>query len=164
MEKVFSTPRLRKFKNHIEKALDVKIYFEDDTAMIEGEGLESYTSLSVIEALNFGFDFNVAIQLKNEDYMIEKLNLRRYVREGRISTVKGRIIGLKGKTKKILSRLSDCDIALKDNIVAIIGKTSDVDICARAVRSLIQGSPHSSVYAFLEKNRKMKKENIEDEI
>jgi ribosomal RNA assembly protein len=158
MEKVIATPRLKKFKNHLEKELHIKITFEGENAEIEGEGINAYTALSVIEALNFGIDFNAAMHLKNEDFMMEKLNLKRYVRPARLSTIKGRIIGLGGKTKRVIAGLSDCDIALKDNIVAIIGRTSDVDTCARAIRSLIQGSPHSSVYAFLEKSRKIKKE------
>jgi len=158
MEKVIATPRLKKFKNQIQNELHVKITIEGENAEIEGEGINEYTALSVIGALNLGFDFNVAISLKDEDFMMEKLNLKRYVKPSRLTTIKGRIIGLGGKTKRIIAGLSDCEIALKDNIVAIIGKTSDVDICARAIRSLIQGSPHSSVYAFLEKSRKIKKE------
>jgi len=162
MERIVSTPRIKKFKRRLEKALSIKIHFLEDTAEIEsiGEsGIEEYTALSVIEAMNFGFDLNIALQLKNEDYMMEKLNLRKHVRSSRISTIRGRIIGLGGKTKRIIADLSDCGIALKDNIIAIIGKTDDVKVASRAVTLLMQGSPHSSVYAFLEKNRKIRKED-----
>ena len=162
MEKIVLTPRIRKFRHQLEKALNITIHFMGDTADIEGEGIEKYTALSVIEALNFGFDLADVLQLKSEDYMIEKLNLKKHVRSSRVSTIKGRIIGLGGRTKKIIAGLTDCSIALKDNTVAIIGKTSDVEIAKSAILSLIHGSPHSSVYTFLERNRKMKKE--EDQI
>jgi ribosomal RNA assembly protein len=160
-EQVIATPRIKKFKQQIEKALNVKISFSGDNARIEGEGFEEYIALSVVEALNYGFELPIALHLKNEDYMMEKINLRKIVRPSRIQTIKARIIGLDGKTKRIISELTDCEVAIKDKIVAMIGKTEDVGIAKRAVTSLIQGSPHSSVYAFLEKNRRIMKEKID---
>jgi ribosomal RNA assembly protein len=160
-EQVLITPRLKRFRRQIEKALDVEITFEGDTAKIEGDSFGEYTALSVIEALNYGFDLATAMQLKHEDYMMEKINLKQLARPSRLSTIKGRIIGLKGKTKKLIAQLSDCEIAVKDSIIAIIGATSDVDVVLRALKSLIQGSPHSSIYAFLEKNRKIRKEKVD---
>jgi ribosomal RNA assembly protein len=160
-EQVFATPRLKKFRKQIENALDVKITIEGDMANIEGESFGEYTALSVIESLNYGFDLPIALQLKNEEFMMEKLNLKRLTRPSRLATIKGRIIGLGGKTKRLIAELTDCEIAIKDNIIAIIGRTSDVDITKQAISSLIHGSPHSSVYAFLEKNRKIRKEKVD---
>jgi len=161
MEKVIATPRVKKFRKSLEKSLNVKITVENDIAEIEGEGYEEYIALHVIDALNFGFEFNAAMQLKHEDYMLEKINLKKLARPSRLATIKGRIIGLKGKTKSLISELSGCDLAVKDSTVAIIGNTEDVDVAKKAVTSLIQGSPHSSVYAFLEKSRKIRKEKID---
>ena len=95
--------------------------------------------------------------------MLEKVNLKDFVRTSQLRRVKGRVIGEKGKTKKVIAELTDCAIVIRDYSVAIIGKTVDVAMTVKALRSLIRGAPHSKVYAFLERSRKIRIEKKEEE-
>ena len=57
---------------------------------------------------------------------------------------------------------------MTNHTVAIIGQTNNVEIASRAIESLIRGSPHSSVYRFLEKSKahlkEIDKEDVEEMI
>jgi ribosomal RNA assembly protein len=160
MEKIFVQypQKIMRIKKRIEKTLDVKITGIDDEIDVEGEGENEYVASMVIGAIDIGFDSRVALLLQDPEYIIEKINLKSYVKPSRMSTVKGRLIGRKGKAKNRLAQLTGCDIVIKNHTVVILGLTNDVDIASKAVRSLIKGSPHSSVFAFLEKSRKIGKE------
>ena len=170
MEKIFlrRPERVMNVRKKLEKALKVKIIGSGNEIEIEGEGMDEYDASVVLNAIDIGFNPRVALLLKDPDYMIEKINIKDYVRHSRVSTVKGRLIGREGKAKAQLANLTDCDIVVFDNTIAIIGLTEDVDIASKAIRSLIKGSPHTSVFQYLEKYRKIKKEKellgIEDKI
>ena len=150
--------RVLNVRKKLEKALNVKIKGDTDEIEIEGEGMDEYTAAIVLDAIDLGFAPRVALLLRDPEYIIEKINIKNYVRYSRVSTVKGRLIGREGKAKNQLANLTDCDIVIFDNVVVIIGLTEDVDIASKAVRSLIKGSPHTSVYQYLEKFRKIRKE------
>src|SRR3989344_810892 len=69
--------------------------------------------------------------------------------------IKGRIIGTKGKTLKILTDLSDNFFELddKNNRVGIIGNPENIQTSHTAIISLIKGSKTGNVYTYLEKHR-----------
>lgn len=166
MEKLFikEIRRIKKVKDQLEKSLDIKLNITKDEIEIEGkEGLSEYVAKRVMEALELGFEINSALQLKNDEFMFEKLNLKSHVRTSRLKTIKGRLIGEKGRAKEVISELTDCDIAIKDYDVGIIGRTSDVDVALHAIKDIIQGSPHAKVYAYLEKSRKIRMFRVEEE-
>ena len=166
MEKIFikEIGRIKKAREDVEKALKVKMVFGSEGIEITGKDVVSeYTALRVIEALNQGFNVNSALQLKNEDYMFEKVNLKDRIRVSRLKTIKGRIIGEKGRAKDVMSELTDCDITVKDYIVGIIGKAVDVDVAVHAINELANGAPHSKVYSYLEKSRKIRILKLEEE-
>jgi len=160
MEKIFvkNPKKILRIIRKLEKSLEVNISVADNEIDVEGEGMEEYVASLVIEAIDIGFEPRVALLLRDHEYIMEKINIKGYVRVSRLSTVKGRLIGRKGKAKNQLAHLTGCDIVIKDNTVAVIGLTEDVDVASKAIRSLIKGSPHSSVFAFLEKARKIGKE------
>jgi ribosomal RNA assembly protein len=161
MEKIFLKypGKIMKIKRKLEKALDIKISKIGEEIVIEGEGMQEFEALQVLEAIDVNFHTKVALLLRDPDYIFEKINLKDYVRQSRLSTIKSRIIGTKGNTKREMSILTDCEIIINDNTVYIIGLTDDANIASKAIRSLIKGSTHSSVYAFLEKARRIRKEH-----
>ena len=162
---VENTNKIKKHRKEIEKSLQVKLNISDEGIEIESKKDDAYSEYlaeNMIEALQYGFRFEQALKLKNEDFMIEKINLKKHVRPSRLKTVVGRIIGEKGRTKEIIMEMTGCDIAIHDYNIAIIGETDDVGIALQAIRSLIHGSPHSSVYAYLERSRKFMKYREED--
>lgn len=157
--------RILKYRKDIEKSAKVRLNITKGEIEIDSDdAYEEYLARRIIEALNYSFDFQSAVKLKSENFMMDVIRIKEAVRPSRIKTVLGRLIGEKGRTKKIISELSDCSIAIKDYDIAIIGTTTDVPLAIHAINSLIHGAPHSSVYAYLEKNRRLKRYEDEMEI
>jgi len=82
--------------------------------------------------------------------------------ESDIRRVKGRIIGMEGKTRKIIEELTDTNICVYGHTVSIIGDIEQVQAAREAIQMLINGSPHNIVYRFLHrKRRELKKRTLE---
>ena len=79
-----------------------------------------------------------------------------------MKSVLGRVIGERGRTKQVISEMTGCAVSIKDYTISIIGDTEDVSLARHAVQSLIRGAPHSNVYAYLERNRRLKRIKEED--
>ena len=92
--------------------------------------------------------------MTSEDYMLESISIKSISKRKNISQIKARIIGTKGKTLKLLSELSECHIALHNNIVSIIGTFEKIKIAESAIKNLIKGSKQANVYFYLEKHKK----------
>lgn len=156
--------KIRKLKRRLESALNANLIFSGEKVSIESkkdDALAEYYGEKILEALDFGFDFASAIQLKKEDFMFEKIHIKDYVRQSRLRAVRGRIIGKEGRAIKVLSQLADCRMKIFDYDVGVIGKTEDVDVCILALKKLIGGAPHSKVYAFLERSKVLKRERLD---
>jgi len=146
-------PRITKNKKKLEKVLGVKITNRGKEIYLEGPAENEFISEKVIEALDFGFPYGTAIEIKTDDLMFEILNIKEYTKQKNLERIRGRIIGTKGKTLKVLSDLTHCYIELKDNKVGIIGEPEFIKTAQDAIILLIQGSKTGNVYAYLEKHQ-----------
>lgn len=157
MEKIFlASSQIRKIvmtKERLEKELSVKIISRRNFIQVDGGALEEYDALQVLKAISFNFDINISLLLKDPEYMLQTIQVKNYTKKNqrRLSQVKARVIGKKGKALKNISQLTNCEIKLHDNTVAILGRVNDVELAASAIISLIKGSEHSNVYARLER-------------
>ena len=163
MEKILASQRinkvLKKSRQKLEKELKVRLSEEKGFIVIDGKDAYAvYIARNILDAIELGFEEGSALMLLNDDCMFEKINLKDYARPSRIKTIRGRVIGREGKAKKVLQDLTDCSIVIHDNTIGIIGKTENVDLAVRAIKSLIRGSPHSTVYTFLERNQRVLKD------
>ena len=70
------------------------------------------------------------------------------------------IIGKAGKARETIEELTECSISVYGKTIAIIGFCDNVSVCKRAVESLLSGSPHASIYKWLEKNRKAARQGM----
>ena len=165
MEKIFfeRTGKIRENQERLEKSLNIKIKFEKGDIELRGDSINIYTAKKVLEALSMGFSLEDALLLKKEDHLLGKINMKDFVRQSQLNRVKGRVIGIKGKAKKVISDLTDTAMVIRDYDIAIIGRTVDVDITIKALLLLIRGAPHSKVYNFLERNRKLREFKKEEE-
>ena len=157
----------KKNKKRLEEALGITIEIHDNIVEINSRkgALDEYLVSKIIEALALGFDIFLALKLKDMDYELKKIDIKYYVKPSRVNAIKGRIIGQKGKTKKVIERLSECNIILADHVVAILGKVENVEMTYPAIIALIRGSPQSKVYALLEKGHEkiqLDEEDIEE--
>lgn len=157
----------------LERALNVTITVavQDGIATITAKSRQSsltssfdeYIALKAIEALTLGFDVNVALQLKDTDVVLNKIDIKARARRGKPEIIKGRIIGKQGKTKRYIESLTNCNIAFSRYVVGIIGKVEAVEAATEAIEALIRGAPQSRVIANLQQKR-AKLKQLEQEV
>ncbi len=168
MERVFvkEIRKIKGLKAKIEKAFNVELKITRTHIEVTGkdeDGFSEYMAGKAIEAIGMNFIPETALLLKNAEYMFEKVDIKDHVKQSRVTAVKGRTIGRGGKAKLVLERLTNCEIEVKGHYIGIIGKAADVTLAINSIIKLIQGSPHSKVYAFLERHQQLRKERIDEE-
>ena len=148
-------PRIVKNKRYLEKDLAVELSIKGAEIDISGEPEDEFTAEKIIEALDLGFPYRVAMLIKEEDFILQVINIKDHTRRRDLIRIKGRIIGTKGKTLKLLTDLSDNFFELddKNNRVGIIGNPENIQTSHTAIISLIKGSKTGNVYTYLEKHR-----------
>jgi KH domain-containing protein len=155
MKKIISEKIIRIIKNkkNLEKELDVLLEINGKEVSISGEPENEYVAERVIEALDFGFPFSDALNIKKEEYLFEILNIKEFTNQKDFERGRGRVIGKDGKALKTISNLSNCHVELSGNKLGIIGDSESIRNVEEACKLLIKGSKHSNVYAYLEKHR-----------
>ncbi|MEM0216960.1 MAG: KH domain-containing protein [Candidatus Bathyarchaeia archaeon] len=159
-------------KKQIEKALNVELQIESDSGGVTITLAENFNDPSVlfrakevVTAIGRGFSPENAFRLiREEDAVLEIIDLRSIFgkSESDIRRVKGRIIGAEGKTRRTIEELTDTSISVYGHTVGIIGGFEQVQIAREAIKMLIEGSQHSTVYRFLHKKRHELKKNMLD--
>lgn len=144
-------------KNKIESALNIKITNKGKNLFVKGKPEDEYIFLKVIDAINLGFSVERALLLKDENIILQTINIKNVTKKHNLEEIRGRIIGTKGKTLKNLNNLTDCAISLKDNQIGVIGNSEDVEVAVQALSSIIQGSRQGNVYSKIEREKKKKR-------
>ncbi len=115
---------------------------------------------NIIEAISYGFDYNDAQNLRNDNYTLEIIDLRDYVdkyKAKHVNRVKARIIGEDGRAKRVLQELTDTNIVIGDKYIAILGFYENVKIAREALEMLIRGRQHATVYRWIQNWRRENK-------
>ena len=159
-------------KRNIEQKLMVKLEIEGEhgeVTIILDEKAEDKSMLfrakDVVTAIGRGFSPEHAFRLiRDEDAVFDMIDLRTIFgrSESDIKRIKGRIIGMNGKTRRIIEELTTANVAVYGHTVGIIGTFEQVEAARGAIQMLIEGSQHHSVYKFLaNKRRELKKQMLE---
>lgn len=159
-------------KKLLERMLSVNLEVESDTGGVTiflKEGAEDPSSLlrakDVVTAIGRGFSPEHAFKLiQDENAVLDIIDLRTIFgrSESDIRRIKGRIIGMEGKTRKTIEELTDTHISIYGHTVGIIGNIENVQVAREAVQMLIEGRQHATVYGFLHrKRRELKKSMLE---
>ena len=74
--------------------------------------------------------------------------------------LRGRIIGKAGKAREQIENLTGAEISVFGKTVAVIGGVEQTKTAIAAIDMIIEGLPHESVFAFLDKKKKEAKANI----
>jgi len=158
METVFvgKIREIRKLRIDLEKKLNVKIKILGNKITVVGAPLNEYDAVKVFDAVHFGFSVRKALLLKQEDFVFRKIHIKDYTKRN-LRDVKARLIGKYGKTRKIISEISGCEILVNDSEVGIIGYVENVEDASVAIISLIKGSKQTNMYKYLEKMNKTHK-------
>lgn len=149
-------------KRRLQKKARVHITVDSKTGdvSIDGENsVDVFNIKPVIKAIGRGFNPDIAEKLLNEEYSIEIIDIENYCRKTKndICRVRSRLIGTQGKARMNIERLTNTNIVVYGKTVSIIGKYENVDLARQAMINLLNGSPHSHVYRFVEMKHKDKK-------
>ena len=148
-------------KAEVEKRTGVRIMVdseEGDVTVDHSKAKDPSVVLPVIDfvaAVGRGFSPEKATMVLEDDWYLEVVDIREYVgkKPAHIARMRARVIGTKGKTRRLFEELTGVYMSVYGNTVALIGDTLQLDIARRALDMLLSGSEHSAVYRFLEGKR-----------
>jgi ribosomal RNA assembly protein len=108
----------------------------------------------IVQAMARGFSEERAFHLLDDDAYIEILDIKDFARSrNRVAQVRARLIGTRGKTRRIMEELTGVDVSVWGHTVAMIGGAFEMAIAREAMIMLLRGSEHKTVYRFLERKR-----------
>jgi len=140
----------KKLLDQLQDFYKVKITINEEI-IIDGESLDIFQTKIILKAFGRGFEMNDALNLLDEEYCLEIINLADYTKsKNRINTLKSRIIGTRGKTKKYIEEYSNVKIAVFGKTISIIGKWNKINTAIKAIKMLIEGCSHNRLYKWLE--------------
>lgn len=146
-------------KRAIEEYTHTKIHVNGEEIRIERKNenypLGELIARNIVLAIGRGFSPEKAMELLDEECIIQIIDLKEYARNRNdLVRIKGRVIGREGKAKKKIEEMTETYISVYGKTVAIIGKPDNVKIAYDAVKMLIGGAMHSTVYRYLERVKK----------
>lgn len=148
-------------KKRIEKMGSVKLKIgRDGRVEISGEKpYEEYKALNVVKAIGRGFNPDIAMKLFNDEFYLKIIDLRSILpTEKAMRRQKGRIIGERGKARRMIEECSGASISVYGHTVGIIGMLDEVSLAEEAIEGIIEGKSHARVFATLQKAKKRMKE------
>lgn len=108
----------------------------------------------IVQAMARGFSEERAFRLFDEDSYLEILDIKDFAHsKNRVVQIRARLIGTRGKTRRLIEELTGVDVSVWGHTVALIGGTFEMAIAREAVVMLLRGSEHKTVYRFLERKR-----------
>ncbi|MFA5141484.1 MAG: KH domain-containing protein [Candidatus Woesearchaeota archaeon] len=144
-------------KKKIEETTHTKLIIDSKEGDVTIEGSDPLGLLSareIVKAVGRGFNPEVALLLLKPDYILNMINLNDFTKNANtLNRIKGRVIGKDGKTRNIIEDHTETYISVYGKTIAIIGEPENVTTARKAVEALLTGSPHASVYKWLEKKR-----------
>jgi len=147
-----------KTKKQIEKAGKIKLQINTKEGLVKIRSKDPFGLLlgrQVVEAIGRGFNPEIAQKIFKEGICFELINLRDYTKSKKgLERLRGRIIGTKGKTKRIIQRYTGTEISIFGKTIGIIGPVEGVQIARRAIEMLLSGCRHGTAYRFLEREAK----------
>jgi len=159
---VTNVSKIKKAVPEIENQIKVNIGFGKDRVTVTGNEFNEFLTEKIIEAVDFGFDVDDALLLKNEDFCLEFVHVKGNTRRKNLKDVRARIIGTKGKARKTIEKLTGAAIVINENTVGVIVDSEHLDATIQAIESLIHGSKHGNVFAYLEKQNVARRQMDDD--
>ena len=155
--------KIKKAVPVIEKKIKIKISFgKSNNIIIKGGELNEYLAEQILEAIDFGFDVEDALLLKNQDFILEFIDIKAHTHRKNLKEIRARLIGTKGKALKTIQKLTGCVMVIHSNQVGVIVDSEHLDSTVQAIASLIRGAKHANVFAYLEK-RNVERRKFDEE-
>ena len=140
-----------KIKRRLERLAQckIKVNSKEGDVIIEGEDpLKAYVLVSVVKAIGRGFNPQIAEKLFDEDCCFEIISIKDYSgkSKNKEQRLKGRVIGEKGKTRRLMEEITQTRICVYGKTIGIIGGVERVNVARKGVEDLLKGSRHGPVY------------------
>ncbi|MFP4006308.1 MAG: KH domain-containing protein [Candidatus Hadarchaeia archaeon] len=155
-------------KEEIEDKMDVDLEYDSESGMVmikgeKGSPLNVIKAQSVIKAVGRGFSPQKAYQLFDDENFLEILDVTDFSgnSEKAKRRLKGRVIGRNGRTRELIEEYTGTSLSIYGKTISCIGISEDVEIAREAIEMLLNGTPHSAVYNFLENKRREEKKPLE---
>src|SRR3989454_12747168 len=119
-------------------------------------------AVRVVEAIGRGFSPQRAHRLLGEEVAFEVIDLRDFAGKSvnALGRIRGRIIGMNGKSRRVIEELTGCYLSVYGRSVALIGEPTEMRLAMEAVEMVGWGSPPRTVYNMRQKasnERKMER-------
>lgn len=157
-------------KRKIEKALNVKMSINSRTGSVEiiqrpdtPDPTSTFNARNIVNAIGRGFSPEAAFRLLNDGEILRVIDLRDHFGKSvsDIQRIKGRIIGKKGRTRTLIENLTGVALSVYGHTISIIGDPTQLEAAMGAVKMLIEGRLHKTVYSYLyRKRRELKEEKM----
>ncbi len=150
-------------KKQLEESCHVSLEVDGETGEVtvrssSPEEGDPFKALTVVEAIGRGFSPQRALRLLEAETVLEVMDLRDFGKsDNSLERIRGRIIGLKGKSRRVIEELTKCQVSVYGRTVAIIGDVSEAKLAKEAISMLASGSRHRSVYNMLQRARTKRK-------
>ena len=150
-------------KQRIEESCAVEILVDGKSGEVTVKSTspeaDPFRAQNVVEAIARGFSPQRALKLLDPEMALEVMDIRDYAgkSENNLERIKGRIIGLRGKSRRVIEELTKCDVSVYGKTVAIIGDPTELRLAKDAIERLAAGSQHKSVYNMLQRARTKRK-------
>lgn len=156
-------------KKAIEEKLCVRLGIDSNDGVVTiqlakpveegGDPAALFKARDVVTAIGRGFSPERAFRLFDDDAILSIVHIDDYVGKNanNLMRVRARLIGTKGKTRKIIEENAHVYVSIYGDTVAIIGEPEDVNAAKEAVIRIITGSPHSAVYKMLDEYAQRRK-------
>jgi len=151
-------------KRRIEKATGVQLVIDSTTGEVnvdESKAKDPSMALKArdaVAAIGRGFSEERAVRLFDDDAYLQVFDIKDYAKSrARLEQIRARVIGTRGKTRRLLEELTGADVSVHGHTVAVIADSYQLVVAVEAVEMLLRGSEHSTVYRYLERKRELLK-------
>lgn len=149
-------------RSEIEKISGVKLEIDSETGDVnldDNSPKDPEMPLKVrevVRAIGRGFSPERAFRLFDTGVYLEIIDLKDYTGKNskRVKTVRSRLIGTRGKTRRLIEELSESYVSIYGNTVSIIGDYIQMEISRESIMMILRGNQHGTVYKYLERKRK----------
>ena len=142
----------KKSLRNLEKFSNSKIKLDDVVTIECDDSLMMLRLKEVIRAFGRGFDLEDAMDLLDESYALETIDVSDFAgkSKSRQIVLKGRVIGREGSMQEFIAKKSDVKISIYGKTISIVGMWDNVQNAKQIIEKLLRGAKHSSVYRFYE--------------
>jgi ribosomal RNA assembly protein len=150
-------------KIEAETGVTLQIDSEEGLVLVEGDDpLAVLRTVEVVRAIGRGFSPQRAfVLLEDEDLILDLIDLSGICTTTKqMDRIRGRIIGKEGRAREQIEDMTGTYISVFGKTVAIIGLPDQIKVTREALNMILEGLPHPTVFAFLDKKKKEAKQNL----